>query len=324
MNRILVTGATGFLGSSLTQRLLREGVSVVAVGRNAAKCAELSAKGADVISHDLVLPLSDAQLAKARGIDAVVHCAALSAPFGPRAAFERQNTLATLNTVEIAARLGVRRFVYISTPAVYFRFSDQFSLPEDAPLPKPINAYAATKRAGEDIALGRPQIGPIVLRPRGIYGKGDTALLPRLARAARAGPLPLLRSGQAQTDITHADDAVEAILAALAAPPSIAGQIFNVSGGMPLAIRTIADAACARLGITPRWQRLPLSLLLPVARLGEAAACVSPAPFEPRITLYGLGLFAYSQTLDITKAERLLSWRPKVSFEDGLRRTFAA
>lgn len=323
MRHVLVTGATGFLGSALTRALLSRGDRVTAVGRDVRKCGVLERGGATVLGHDLATPLPAAALDGNHGIDAVVHCAALSSPSGPRAAFNRHNVRATQNMVSLAKTLGIRRFIYISTPAVYFRFADQHDVREDTVLPKPLTAYAETKLRGEDIVLEDPGIGPVVLRPRGLYGKGDTALLPRLLRAAGSGPLPLLRKGKAQTDITHIDDAVAAILAALHAPASVEGHTFNVSGGEGIAIKTIADTACARLGITPRWRPMPLTPLLALARLNEAAARLSPWPFEPRLTLYGLGLLAYSQTLDISKAARMLGWRPSVSFDEGLRRTFA-
>lgn len=323
MRHVLVTGATGFLGSTLTRALLSRGVRVTGIGRDESKCQDIERGGATVLRHDLTMPLGVQNMSPACRVDALVHCAALSSPCGPRERFTRHNVTATQNAVELAKTLGVRRFVYISTPAVYFRFADQHHVREDALLPKPLTAYAETKRRGEEIVLENLEIGPVVLRPRGLYGKGDTALLPRLLRAARSGPLPLLRDGTAQTDITHIDDAVAAIMAALSAPASIEAHTFNVSGGEAIAITAIAGAACACLGIAPRWRAMPLKPLLAVARMSEVAARLSPWPFEPRLTLYGLGLFAYSQTLDISKAARMLAWRPAVSFDEGLRRTFA-
>lgn len=323
MPHVLVTGATGFLGSTLTRALRAQGDRVTGIGRDEQKCRDLEHCGATVLRHDLTRPLNPGGLNARGGVDALVHCAALSSPFGPREAFVSHNVIATQNAVNLAKSLGIRRFIYVSTPAVYFRFADQHHVREDAALPPPLTAYADTKRRGEEIVLSWPEIGPVVLRPRGLYGKGDTALLPRLARAARSGPLPLLRNGEAQTDITHVDDAVAAIICALRAPAGIAGHTFNVSGGAGIPIKTIAETACARLGITPRWRTLPLKPLLSMARLSEASARLSPWPFEPRLTLYGVGLFAYSQTLDISKAARMLAWRPSVSFDEGLRRTFA-
>ena len=322
MERILVTGATGFLGGAVVRALRSAGADVVATGRDPVKCADLGRIGVTTLCRDLADPFDERDAAALRGVDAVVHCAALSAPFGRPAAFERANVRATTHLVDLAARLGVRRFAHVSTPAVYFRFRDQIDLDETTQLPPPVNDYARTKRMAEAIVTARPEIGPVVLRPRGIYGTGDTALLPRLTRAVATGPLPLFRGGTAATDITHVDDVVAAVLAALAAPSSVAGEIFNVSGGVGLPIRRIVSAVCDRLSLTPRWRALPIGLVRPVVATIERAAKILPGAPEPRVTVYGLGIFAHSQTLNISKAVRLLGWAPRVSFEDGLARTF--
>ncbi len=305
-----VTGATGFLGGHLVRRLLAEGHEVIAVVRDPAKAAGL---GAQLLVGDLTRPIETDLTA-----DAFVHAAALSSTWGPRADFVAANVTGTDTAVALARRMGVRRFVHISSPSLYFRFADQLGVREDDPLPPPVNAYAESKRLAEVRVLAAPDLNPVILRPRGIYGRGDTALLPRLVRAARRGPLPLLRAGQAVTDITHVDDVVAAIVAALATPtPPVA---INISGGQALPIRDVAEAACAHAGVPVRWRALPTSLAFAGVRLLEAACALWPGRPEPVATAYSLGIFAYSQTLDISRAAELLGWRPQVSFAEGLGR----
>jgi len=321
MRRVLVTGASGFLGAHIVARLAADGMQVVAQGRDVGRCAALEADGHAVVRRDLSQPL-DADAGAAFGeLGAIVHCAALSAPFGRLADFQAANVTATRNLVDFAHRQGVRRFVQISSPSVCFAFRDQLGVPEDMALPEPVNAYALTKRQGEEIVLAASGIGPVILRPRGIYGAGDRALLPRLLAAARR-PLPLFRDGQARIDLTHVDDVVEAVVAALEAGSSADGQIFNVSGGEVLPVRRIAETACARAGVAARWRKMPLWPAMLAAGAMEAVALRLPGRPEPPVTRYGLGLFAYAQSLDISKAARMLGWAPKVSFEEGLDRTF--
>jgi nucleoside-diphosphate-sugar epimerase len=323
VGRVLVTGATGFLGGALLRKLRAEGAEVLGMGRDAGRAAGLSLRGSEVLALDLSNPVAPDLLQRLGPVDAVVHCAARSAPHGRMRDFEAANVQATRHVIALARALGVRRFVFVSSSSVSFRPADQLGLREGDPLPEPFNAYARTKRAGEDLVLAARALGPIVLRPRGIYGTGDTALLPRLLRAARRGPLPLLRQGRARIDLTHIDDAVASILAALEVRAVAEGQVFNVSGGEVLPVTQIAEQAAARAGVGLRWRRMPLSPLMAVAGLVERAALLLPGAPEPAVTRYGLALFAYAQSLDLTQAATGLGWRPQVSFEEGLVRTFA-
>jgi nucleoside-diphosphate-sugar epimerase len=319
MTATLVTGATGFLGGAVARRLLAAGEPVIAVGRNREKLAALARLGAMPLDLDLVHSPPPQSLPSATYL---VHCAALSSPWGTRRDFEAANVGGTQRAMDLARAAGVRRFVHISSPSVYFRFADQELVPEDTILPVPVNAYAATKAKSETLVLAAPEFDPIVLRPRGLYGPGDTALLPRLLRAARQRPLPLMRDGNAATDLTYIEDVVDAILAAMRAP-SPASRIFNISGGQALSIRNVAEEAATKAGIQVRWRQLPWHAVQTVTRLNEALHTALPGRPEPAVTAYGAGLFAFRQTLDISLARDQLGWRPQVSFREGLERTFA-
>ncbi|MBA3069006.1 MAG: NAD(P)-dependent oxidoreductase [Hyphomonas sp.] len=319
MAAIAITGATGFLGGALSRRLLAEGQPVIALGRDAVKLATLEALGARCIAHDLG---SGAPPEPDRPVAAVVHCAGLSSNWGDRAAFQAANVDGTRAALTFASDAGAARFIHISTPSLYFRFRDQPLVREDAVLPPPVNAYAATKSEAEKLVLEQTGLDPVILRPRGLYGSGDAALLPRLLRAARSGPLPLIRNGRAETDLTHIDDVVDAVLAALAVPAFSGRRIFNVSGGEPLPVRRIAEAAGACAGVSVRWRSMPSGAVLAAASLIELAARLRPGKPEPRVTAYSAGLFAFTQTLDISAARTHLGWAPAISFEEGLARTF--
>jgi len=317
--RIVVSGATGFLGGHLCAHLAALGYAVLGLGRDAGKGATLRDKGCRFEAVDLA---ETDRLATTETADVFIHAAALSSAWGPRAAFERANVTGTRHALAIARALGVRRFVFISSPSVYFRFCDQLHVSETMPLPPPVNPYAASKVLAEDLVRASG-LDAIILRPRGLYGPGDTALLPRLIRAA-AHPIPLPRKGQAVTDLTFVDDVVRAIVCAMDAPARFAGRTYNISGGEALAMRDIIGRAASAAGIRTRFQPCPAAVVLTAARLAEAAAWLRPGQPEPVLTVYGAGLLAFSQTLDISRARDELGFRPQVSFADGLRRTFAA
>ena len=303
MSGVIVTGATGFLGGAITRQLLREGERVIAIGRDRKKLSRLAEIGADTSVIDLSKdePLPDLKA------DGIIHCAALSSPWGRRADFERQ--------------AGAARFVHISSPSVYFRFADQEHVREDMPLPRPVNAYAATKAESEKVVLAEPDLDPIILRPRGLYGPGDTALLPRLLRAAERGPLPLMRDGSAATDLTYVDDVAAAAILALRAPcPS--SRVYNVSGGEALPVRRVAERAGASAGINVRWRAVPWPLVSAAAHLSESFCAAMPGRPEPRVTAYSAGLFAFRQTLSLDRIQTELRWQPRIDFDKGLALTF--
>lgn len=318
--RIIVTGATGFLGGALARRLLALGHDVVATGREPRQLTLLSTLGAQVFAHDLA-----SQAPAANGsADAIVHCAALCAPWGRAGDFHRANVAATRHALAFARAARCRRFIFISTPSVYFRYRDQIQVREDTPLPPPVNAYARSKREAEQEVLAADDLDPLILRPRGLYGAGDAALLPRLIAAARTRALPLMNGGRAATDLTHVDDAVGAVIAALNVRGPISQRVLNISGGVALNVRDVAEHAARRAGCAIRWRRAPAPLVLTIARALEAAALLHPARPEPAITAYGAALFAFTQTLDISAAKAELGWAPAINFDEGLARTFEA
>ena len=318
--RVLVTGATGFLGGALIRHLRARGFDTVALGRDEARCRHLREAGFVTLRTDLSRP--DPELAGHIGaLDAVVHCAALSSPWGPFSAFQAANVVGTRNALDLAAACNVRRFVNISSPTVYFEMKERIGVAETDPLPNPVNAYAATKAAAERLVLARPELGPVNLRPRGIYGAGEETLLPRLRAAAERGPLPLMRGGIAAIDLTHVRDVVSAIEATLAPNPALCGETFNISGGEVLAVREIVERTCTALAVPVRWRRIPFRPALAAVRLACLANRLRPAASEPAITPYTLGLFAFRQSLDIGKARDLLHWHPRIPFEQGLAMT---
>lgn len=322
MTCVLVTGGTGFLGGKLLDRFAKLGVQALAIGRDLSACERLQSAGHAVFRHDLAVPFDRSSHGMLDKVDAVVHCAALSSPYGRFSDFFKSNVTATANLVNFARQQNIRRFVHISTPSVYFAFRDQLDVREDAKLPAPVNHYANTKVQAEKIVIAAPEIGPVILRPRGIYGPGDTALLPRLLRVAGKRPLPLFRDGAACIDLTYVEDVVDAILAALDSDRSAEREVFNISGGEVLAVQMIVEKACMQAGVSARWKPASLTSAMIAVGMLETVAGLFPGRWEPPVTRYGLGLFAYAQSLNISKAAHSLGWKPKTSFDEGLDLTF--
>ncbi|MEC7694270.1 MAG: NAD(P)-dependent oxidoreductase, partial [Bacteroidota bacterium] len=178
--RILVTGATGFLGSRLVERLAEDKtVTVTATGRSLKPHNRIDAPNVRYVLGDLT---EDAFVeGLVQGQDAIVHAAALSSPWGSKRAFWAANVRPTELLVRAAETHGVERLVLISTPSMYFQMTSQWGLKEEDPLPKPINQYAASKREAERV-VEASDIPHVILRPRALLGRGDTVILPRIIR----------------------------------------------------------------------------------------------------------------------------------------------
>lgn len=315
MTRMIVTGATGFLGFQLCQYLLMRGYKVLGLGRNQTAGSALKEIGAEFELIDLSTKARIENWAQA---DAMVHCAGLSSIWGPDKDFELANITGTANSLMIAKKLNVKDYVFISTPSLYLGFRDRKPISETDPLPPPINAYARTKLAAESLVQQHSDFKTITLRPRGIYGPGDVNLMPRYIRAIKEGPMPLLRGGRTKLDLTFIDDACQAIALALSAPQSLHGRIYNITSGQPLPIRTILEQVAEAAHLKLRWRPLPVWLALTVADLSEWRAGLQKDKPEPRLTRYAISLLGVEQTLDITRAKHELGFAPQFRIEDGL------
>lgn len=322
MSRILVTGAGGFLGARVTRQLGRDGHDVIALGRSAASLQSLEDVPVSAVVCDLADEVSLSSLALGR-LDSVVHCAGLSSNWGPRRDFERHNITATARLLEQAKTWGAPHFVHVSSSSVYFRFCDQLAVSETSVLPPPVNHYAWSKAAAEKLVRAA-SLPTTILRPRGIYGYGDRALLPRLLRAAARGPLPSFNSGRAVIDLTHVDDVAAAIACVVAHGRKAAGSVYNVSGGEAVSIRDIIGRSAELAGIAVRWRDTPWPVAIVAIRALERFHRAFMPKVEPIVTAYSAGLLAFSQSLDLSAIRHDLGWTPRISFDEGLARTFAS
>jgi nucleoside-diphosphate-sugar epimerase len=204
--------------------------------------------------------------------------------------------------------------VIASTPSIYTRAAHQFGLGECSPLPEPlVNAYARTKLEAERavLAAAAPGFATVALRPRAVIGPHDTVLLPRLLRAAAKGVMPLPGMGRALIEPSDARDIAAAFIAAEARAEQVSGQVFNLSGGIPLALADLAAHTFDRLNRKVRLVPLPARAVLALARLAEGLARLKPNSPEPAITAYSAMALGWSQTFDLTAAREKLGWQPR-------------
>ena len=320
MARILVTGATGFIGMHVARQLRQAGHAVLCSGRDPQRLQTLGAEGLPTAAADLV---QDPLAPLVEGAEAVVHCAALASPWGARAAFVQANVEATGRLLDAAQRAGVRRFVHLSSPSIYFQLRDRLDIPETfTPPARWVNAYAETKWLAEERvrqAVGRG-LPAVILRPRAVFGEGDRAIFPRLLAIAGRGWFPQVGGGRALVDVTYVGNVAVAVEAALQSRVPGDGRSFNLTNGEPMPVAELLTMLFSALDMQVRMVRLPRHAALLLARFAEAVARCRPGRPEPRLTRYGVGVLGFSQTLDIGAARRQLGYVPEVSVGEGVER----
>ena len=202
---------------------------------------------------------------------------------------------------------------------MFYRHQHQFGLTEQSPIgPRFVNEYAATKHAGEQLV--RRYAGKhVIVRPRAVFGPGDTVLFPRILRAARMGQLPLFtqRGPPAQGDLIYIDNLCDYLYEA-AVREDVTGD-FNLTNSQPVVIQDYLAGILNRLGLRPPIRRVPVRLAMHVARAVELAYRVLRLKDEPPVTRFGVSVFAYSKTFNVRKAVRVLG-PPAVSIEEGTDR----
>ncbi len=315
---VLVTGATGFLGEYLTQRLTKR-YRVLALGRNREKGKRLEEQGAVFCPGDFTRRESCARYFQ--GVDYVIHAGALSTVWGEWEDFYRTNVLGTELVAALCRENGVKRLVYLSSPSIYTGKEDRYHIREDqAPEQNNLNYYIKSKLMAEAILRKWEKKGleTVILRPRGLIGIGDTSLVPRILAANAKTGIPLFREGRNLVDLTSVENvalACELSLTAEKAP----SRAFNITNGEPLEFRNILEQFLRAIGEEPRYRRLPFGLVYALAGGLEWLYRTLRLAGEPPLTRYTVCTLGYAQTMDISSAREILGYVPEKTLAESIR-----
>ena len=313
-----VTGGSGFIGGALIRRLAADGWAVRALARSDGAAAKVRDAGAEPVRGDLADRAAIA--AGARGCDTAFHAAAHLGAWGDLAAFERDNVKGTRNVLEGTRAAGVRRFVHVGTEAALLAgeplvlADERTRLRPDSPAP-----YSSTKARAEMLVLAASRTGSfetVSIRPRFVWGEGDTTLLPMLAGQVRAGRFAWIGGGRHLTSTTHVDNTVEGLI--LGAERGRPGHAYFVLDGPPRPFRDVVSGLLRTQGLEPPAKSVPE----PVARLlmeaGEAAWAILPLPGEPPVPRFAFWVASQECTLSDRRAREQLGYAPVTSVADGL------
>lgn len=317
MTAAFVTGGSGFIGGALIRRLVAEGWDVHALVRSEASAQKVTALGAKAIAGDLADVPSMA--VGAQYCEVAFHCAAHLGDWGTREEFERGNVQGTRNALAAARQAGLRRFVHVGTEAALLAGEPLVEVDERAPLRFDSPAlYSSTKARAEEavIEANRDGLETVVVRPRFVWGRGDTTLLPRLTEAVRSGRFAWIGGGHHRTSTTHIDNTIEGLM--LAAERGAPGGVYFVTDGEPVVFRDFITRLLATQGVEAPTRSVPTLVARAVAATSEAAWRLLPLPGRPPLTRLTVWVSGLETTIDITRAREELGYAPVVTIDDGL------
>jgi nucleoside-diphosphate-sugar epimerase len=315
MPTAFVTGGSGFVGGALIERLRSEGWDVHALARSERAAARVRELGAEPAMGDL--DDRDAMRAGAEGCEVAFHAAAKVEDWGDPADFERLNVRGTQNVIDACREAGVRRLVHVGTEAALMVGQPLINVDESAPLrPDSTALYSSSKAKAEQLVRDAGGLETVVVRPRFVWGRGDTSLLPTIIEMVTSGRFRWIGGGGQLSATTHIDNTVEGLwLAATKAP---AGSVYFVTDGEPAVFREFLTELLATQGVTVPDRSVPAGVARVAAAASERIWRLLKRPGPPPLTRFAVWVSSQECTIDISRAERELGYRPVISREAGL------
>ena len=316
--KILVTGASGFIGGRFARFALEQGLDVRVNGRRAEGVEHLVRRGAEFIQGDL----NDPDLARnlCRDVEAVVHCAGAVGLWGRYQDFYQGNVQITENVVEACLKQRVGRLVHLSSPSIYFDGRDHLGLTEEQVPKRFKHPYAATKYLAEQKVFGAQEFGleVLALRPRFVTGAGDMSIFPRLLKMQRKNRLAIVGDGLNKVDFTSVHNLNEALLSSLLATGSALGKAYNISNGAPVPVWDVVNYVMRQMDMPQVTRYRSYGLSYSIAALNEAFCAMWPGRPEPSLSRLGMQVMNKDFSLDISRARQYLDYQPKVSLWTAL------
>ncbi|MFQ5513511.1 MAG: NAD-dependent epimerase/dehydratase family protein [Myxococcota bacterium] len=314
---VFVTGGSGYIGRNLLRKLQEEGHAVRALARSARSAEVVSSLGAEPILGDL-FDLEALRKGLA-GAGSLIHAAADTDHGLGSTAQARANLDGTRNVYAEAKRARVRRALHLSTEAVLLTGRPLVSADETTPIPvRPAGGYSRTKAEAERIALQHADdsLEVVVVRPRFVWGRDDTTVLPQLIDAARSGKLAWIGGGHYRVSTTHIANAIHGMMLAL--DRGCPGQVYFITDGETVEFRAFITELLATQGVEAPSREVPRWLVVPVVRIGDGLARITGGVLHGPMSWQEYAVLGVEVTLDIDKARRDLGYTPVISREEGL------
>lgn len=314
--RAFVTGGSGFIGGVLLRRLASEGVQTTALARSEASAERVRQLGA----KPFVADLNGALEGGLQGCEVAYHAAAKVEQWGPWDEFQRATVDGTANVLAACRDAGVKRFVHVGTEAALVDGNALVDADESWPLKPDSRAYYPRSKARAEqlvvAANGAAGMETVVVRPRFVWGPGDTTLLPAIVELIKGGTFSWVGGGGNLTSTAHVDNVVEGLV--LAAAKGRGGEAYFVTDGDPLPFREMITAMVATQGVEPGKRNVPAGVAKAAATAAEGIWRALRLKGEPPITRLAVWNSALECTVSDAKAREELGYEPVISREEGL------
>ncbi len=320
---VLVVGGGGFLGFSISKKLIKNGHSVTSLSRS--KYPKLKKENIEHLSADITNYENLKNVLGNRVFDCLIHTAASTSVFGKWDHFYNINVVGTDNLLKICKENKIQKFIYTSSPSVVFGKNSILGADETIDYPKEyLSMYAKSKAMAEQNVLNEKEIKTISLRPHLIWGPGDPHILPRLIEKSRKGLLKQIGDGENIVDIIHVENAAQAHCDVLEKMDDLnGGEAYFLGQDRPVKlwefINQMLEAADA--------PRVTKKISFKVA-YGIGSACeiglslVRMYQKEPPMTRFVALQMAKSHYFSHQKAKDHFGYNPVISIEDGLKNLF--
>ena len=326
--RILVTGGGGFLGTHIITELLKNS-SYIVTNFSRHSYSHLEDIAVPTIKGD-IRKREDVERALSQGFDAVFHVAALAGVWGRHQEYLDINYFGTKNMLEVALEQGIQKFIYTSTPSVVFGKDDLLGVNEETPYPSTfLNSYGETKCMAEKLVLQMndgEKFLTCAIRPHLIWGPGDPHLFPRVIQKGKEGKLRIVGDGENLVDIIYVENAALAHVQAfehLKPYSHVCGQAYFVGQERPVKLWDFINQILGHVKVEPVMKSIDLTSAYRLGWLFEKtfklAGIVKPEPPMTRFVALNLGKSHY---FSHAKAKRDFGYEPKISIEEGLKKTF--
>jgi nucleoside-diphosphate-sugar epimerase len=325
VKKIVITGASGFLGRHLCKQFVELGYHVRAIYRRAQapdELMQLSTRGLELVNLNLQLP--SAADSVCQGMDIVLHSAALAYDWGPYDLYKQANIDVTEMLLDSAERMGCQDFIFISSAAVH-GFGPHEDTTEDGPFYPLHYPYPITKLIAEKSVLtrNRPGFRTVAIRPCNVYGPGDVTSTYTMYQTILSGSFGYIGSGKAYTCPIYIDDLCKGVQLVVESD-KLGGEAIILSDGTKVSWRDYTKTMFEAIGSLKKPVSLPRPLAFTAAGVLTLGAYLIHSKKAPPLTKYRVEQGSTNYHFSNEKAKRVLGFSPKVFYQEGLKRTAEA